>query len=181
MRGCWTVLAGSLATISAAGPAQACTIYYPQDLEDLRSADVVVLGRITNYEIVARRDPRPEDRTHFWGSGHARFDLVVDEVLAGRAGTRLSVAWINSTFAMPRAMSSGQYLIALVDPGFRPVPLRGPGNIILSAPEKGLLIPLQAHCSEAFMFESMSEEALAVRRILDQGRSREASPGRDSR
>ena len=124
-------------------------MYVRPNLADVRLADVVVIGRISNYRIV-RNEPGLV-------SGHARFDVQVDEVLVGRASGRLSVTWYNSTFAVPDQMPAGTYLIAL----------RRPGSTIMPSPDPNALTPLQAPCSSAFILEIGSEEAGIVRWFLD--------------
>ncbi|MEA3014077.1 MAG: hypothetical protein QOD42_2622 [Sphingomonadales bacterium] len=159
----------------------------PLNVYDIRYADVVVLGRIVDYRIVldpiARRDRRNmlahspgmrvEERRRLrrqtsFLSDYARFDVMVDDVLVGRAGAMLIVTWDNSTFDEPRSMPPGPFLIALRDPGSRSPPLRGPSATILPNREPRSLTVLQAACSSPFIFESASNEAAAVRWILAQ-------------
>src|SRR5687767_519913 len=104
------------------------------ELPDVRFADVVVVGRIANYRIVLDQEIRGQRRqslakpnlspylrrlyetqTSFL-SDYARFDILVDEVLVGRAGRRLTVTWNNSTFSEPASMAAGPFLIALRNP-----------------------------------------------------------------
>ena len=154
--------------------AQACPMHIPLDLADVRQADAVVVGRVTGYRIVldqeARRERREqlrdpnfggafrdslERQTGFLGD-HARFEVAVDKVLAGQAPGRIRVAWDNSTFAEPRRMPPGPYLIALVAP--RPSDPAG-----RDAPVYRLL---QQPCSGAFLLKEDSAQAEAVRRVL---------------
>ncbi|HKP25763.1 MAG TPA: hypothetical protein VJV39_17980 [Dongiaceae bacterium] len=152
----------------------------PLELADIKYADVVVVGRISNYAIV--RDPTirqelanspdisPQRRESlenesFLGD-YARFDVLVDEVLVGKAPQTLVVTWDNSTFAEPKAMPSGPFLIALRDPRFGTLPLRGPSATILPNPEPASMTVLQAPCSDPFIFASDSEKARAILQIL---------------
>lgn len=186
MQSSWTAAALTFVMMSAAVPAHACRISVPLDLDDVQHADVVVVGRITKYEIVLDRIARqnrqimlakspqmPPELRKIWESqtrflsDYARFEIVVDEVLAGKARKTLSVTWDNSTFGEPESMPSGQFLIALRDPSSRLPPLRGPSATILPNRELGSLTVLQAPCSSAFIFESAGEQAGAIRRILD--------------
>lgn len=165
-----------LALVAIGTPAQACRIPAPPDLNDVQHADAVVVGSIVNYRIVrdpiARRDRqrtlakspgmRPELRKLLEGqtnflSDYARFDVVVDQVLVGEEREILSVTWDNSTFLEPETMPSGPFLIALHDPSASTLPDRDLGSLTV----------LQAPCSIAFMFESGSDEAGAIRGILD--------------
>ena len=99
-------------------------------------------------------------------SDYARFDVVVDEVLVGKAPKTFSVTWDNSTFGEPETLPSGPYVIALRDPAAAMPPIRGPSATIVANPDPGTLTLLQAPCSSPFMFESTSEEAAAVRKLL---------------
>ena len=154
------------------------------ELADVRFADAVVVGRIANYRIVldqeirrqrrqllAKPDLSPylrrlyETQTSFL-SDYARFDILVDEVLIGRPGRRLTVTWDNSTFSEPASMPRGPFLIALRSPRSKMPPLRGPSAYIAPNPEPDTLTMLQAPCASPFLFEHGSEEARAVRRII---------------
>jgi hypothetical protein len=158
-------------------------MYVRPNLEDVNYADVVVVGRISNYRIVRdeafrRRmlaSPRLsaemrriyEDRRQRLLPDHARFDILVDEVLVGRAPRRLSVTWDNSTFGEPDRMPAGSYLVALRRPASPIPPLRGPSATIMPNPDPNSLTLLQAPCSSAFIYEIGTEQARNVRRILD--------------
>lgn len=171
----------ALAAVTAAAPARACRIYVPLNIEDVRFADVVVVGRIANYRIVrdhefrrkmlASPHMRPEDRKHYGPTSsllpdYARFEIVVDEVLAGTAPKRIVATWDNSTFGEPETMASGPFVIALRRPASPIPPLRGPSATILPNREPGSLTLLQAPCSSPFMFESNSDHARTVRRMM---------------
>lgn len=106
------------------------------DLHDVEFADVVIIGRISSYEVVL--DPVVRERhqktlarfpdmrktlgdiTGFL-TDYARFDVLVDEVLRGAAPENLTVSWDNSTFSEPKDMPPGPFLIALREP-FSPLP-----------------------------------------------------------
>ena len=185
MKGYWVGAALTFAIVTASEPAHACMIFGGLDLNDIHYADVVVIGRISNYKIVIDtvvRQKRKEmlasspdmpvelrkiltEQTVFL-SDYARFDVQVDEVLVGKAPKTLSVTWDNSTFGEPEKLSAGPFLIALRDPSSGLPPLRGPSATILSNPEPGSLTVLQAPCSKAFIFENSGEKADAVRQIL---------------
>ncbi|WP_395022720.1 hypothetical protein [Dongia sp.] len=174
-----------LALTSAAAPAQACMAVAPLEPADIKYADVVVIGRIANYTIVLDQAWREEMKKRAQEPGispelkefyltdrgfltdYAKFDVLVDEVLVGKAPEALTVTWDNSTFSEPESMPSGPFLIALTDPrkGLM-LPLRGPSATIMPNPEPAALTVLQAPCSDAFIFETTSEEARASLRIL---------------
>jgi hypothetical protein len=173
--------AAVLAAAIATAPANACRMYAPFHVEDVRYADVVVVGRIANYRIVRDtefrrkmlKSPhlRPEDR-EFYESGttllpdYARFDVEVDQILFGTAPRRLAVTWDNSTYGEPETMAAGPFLIALRRPASATAPLRGPSATIWPSREPGTLTVLQAPCSGAFILESQSDQARTIRRIL---------------
>lgn len=174
--------AAAAAAAALPGSVHACMVSVPQKLEDVRYADVVVVGRIANYRIIRdeafrRRMLRlpnlPADLRKTYQdpkkgllTDYARFDITVEEVLAGRAPPRLSATWDNSTFPEPDRMKPGRYLIALRRPSSASPPLRGPSATIMPNREPKALTLLQAPCSSAFLYEAGSGEARAIREIL---------------
>jgi hypothetical protein len=180
----WVMAAAATAGLPAAS--HACRMYVSPTFEDVRFADVVVIGRVVNYRIV--RDEA--FRRRMLGSPHltadmrriyedpkegllpdyARFEVQVEEVLVGRAPRKLSVTWDNSTFGEPDHMAAGPYLIALRRPASPVPPLRGPSGTIFPSPDPKALTLLQAPCSSAFIFGLGSQEARSVRKILDSRR-----------
>ena len=177
----WVAPFVALAAMMAAAPAQACRMNTPLNIEDVQFADVVVVGRIANYRIVrdhefrrkmlASPHMRPEDRKRYGPRtgllpDYARFEILVDEVLAGTAPRRLIATWDNSTFGVPETMAPGPFLIALRRPTSPIPPLRGPSATIWANREPGSLTLLQAPCSRPFMFESGSDHAMTVRRMM---------------
>src|SRR5688572_24038050 len=74
-------LASMAATALVAAPAQACMSRGALDLNDLRYADAVVVGRIANYRRI---------RDDEIGFGYARFEIEVTETLEGRAPRRVT-------------------------------------------------------------------------------------------
>jgi hypothetical protein len=178
MRQPWTAAAFALLALSAASPAPACRAAAPLNLDDVRYADAVVVGRIARYELVLDSAIRrhlgelaADPRARFLPD-YARFEVVVDEVLLGNVGRTISVTWDNSTFPEPETMPAGPFLIALRDPRSASPPLRGPSATIVPNREPRSLTVLQAPCSTPFIFERASPEATEIRRILSQ------SPGR---
>ena len=177
----WYLPAAALA-LAASGTAHACVISARLVYEDVKYADVVLLGRVSNYRIVRdvefRRkmlsNPKlsAELRKLYEGpaslmSDYARFDIAVDKVLVGAAPSTVSVTWDNSTFGEPEDMAAGPFLIALRQIRSTMPPLRGPSATILPNREPALMRVLQAHCFRLFMFESDSEDARAVLAILN--------------
>jgi hypothetical protein len=181
MRRSW-FLAATILGLAAGQPAIACRIHAGIAFEDVRYADLVVVGRITGYRIVRDEafrqrmlsNPKltPDMRELYKGPGsllpdYARFDIEVQEVLVGQAPRRLSVTWDNSTFGEPKTLPPGPYLIALRKPSSAPPPLRGPSATVFPTPEPDLHTLLQAPCASPFLFEAASDDAGKVRRLLD--------------
>lgn len=177
----WIAVITSTAAILPSS-AHACIVYVPLKLEDVSYADVVVIGHIDNYRIIrneAFRKQRlalpdlPEDLRKTYQdpkqslmSDYARFDVQVEEVLAGQASGRLSVTWDASTFAEPDEIAPGRYLIALRRPGSASPPLRSPSATILPSPDTNALTLLQAPCSGAFIYPAESDAVQNIRGIL---------------
>ena len=162
-----------LVTVFAAKPANACVVMADLKPEDIKYASVVVVGRIVDYKIV-----RPQDEvSKHWRkangqkdilSDYARFNVVVEEVLAGQSPKTISVTWDNSTFDEPRRMGKQAYLIALRQPGSELPPLRGPSATILPSQEPDLFTVLQASCAPAFIFDASSATAKKIQHMLKQ-------------
>jgi len=182
MRGFWFA-ALNLVTMVAAMPSVACMMPAERDLHDIKYADVVVVGRIVDYRIVrdpvarqryrdmlARspelRETMPKEPRSFM-TDYARFDIVVGEILRGKASDRLAVTWDNSTFGEADDLGSDAFLIALRDPKSPMPPLRGPSATVAPNPAPATLTVLQAPCAAPFIFESSSKEAAELRRMLD--------------
>lgn len=177
----WSIVPVIIAALSASAPAHACRTMAPLDLNDVNYADVVLVGRVSNYGIVRDEEFRrgmlnnpklpPDMRRLYEGptvlmGDYARFDVQVEEVLAGVAPERLAATWDNSTFGIPDTMPTGPFLFALRKPSSRIPPLRGPSATVMPSREPNALTVLQAPCSRPFMFESGSREARGVRAIL---------------
>ena len=175
-----------LLSLGANATASACEVSVPLKLDDVRYADQVVVGRISHYRIVRDMqfrhkmlaDPTlsADERKFYSGSAglisdYARFDIDVDEVLVGRAPHRMTVTWDASTFAEPDTMPAGPFLIALRTGLSTIPPLRGPSGTHLPNPDLARPTVLQAACSEAFIFESASDQARKIRAILKLHRS----------
>lgn len=155
------------------------------ELDDIKYASVVVIGRIVDYEIVLDQAVRKkwkemlersaDKSTESWRldseqkrflSDYARFKVLVDKVLVGQPPNVISVTWNNSTFGEPEKMKEGPYLIGLREPGSKSPPLRGPSATILPSPEPKSLTVLQAPCAPAFILEATSAEAKKIREML---------------
>ena len=144
MRNCLYAIAFGLSVVLVAKPTNACMTIEALRLDDIKYASVVVIGRITNYEVVldqavrqerkkelARPNLSPEfrkvlsEQKHFM-SDYARFNVVVDEVLVGKPQEVLYVTWDNSTFGEPEKLEEGLFLIALREPDAKIPPASRP-------------------------------------------------------
>lgn len=156
------------------------------DLTDVKYADVVVIGRVSDYEHVLDPEARKrrEDvmrtaseplkviigKQSRFLSDYVRFQVNVDEVLSGDAANEFAVTWDNSTFGEPKMIKPGSYLIAVRKSGTQRPPLRGASATIMPTPEPDKMTVLQAPCASAFFFHAESKEAQGIRRILSTDR-----------
>lgn len=183
------MIAGAAASLLGTAPAHGCMTDAALNLEDVRYADVVLVGRISNYRIIRDMEFRrnklaspklsAEERAFYSGAGglmsdYARFVVNVDQVLRGKVPPSIVVTWDNSTFGEPDKMMPGPYLLALRRSSSRVPPLRGPSATVSPSREPSRLTVLQAPCSGAFIFGSESGEARVVRQML-KGRTERAS------
>ncbi|MCL2021192.1 MAG: hypothetical protein FWG81_03600 [Betaproteobacteria bacterium] len=156
-----------LACTFVSQPVHACIMLAPLELEDIRYADVVVIGRIVDYKIIlasefrkqklADPDLSPEGRKLYeiqsFIDDYARFEVQVQEVLKGKKELKLITAtWSNFSFRAPEEWFTGPFLIALRDPHSKIPPLRGPSATIMPNKEPDTLTVLEAPCAPAFMF-----------------------------
>lgn len=172
-----------LAGLSFGQPAQACAVFVPRNPDDIRHADVVVIGKIVNYHIVldqaARRQrqqmlanavympPKYRDllsKQESFLSDYAEFDVIVEKTILGKSKKILNVTWQNSTFGEPTTMPPGPYLIALSRPTSAP-PLRGQTRNISNLQNRTAFTPVQAVCSSPFILQNKTDQDDALRRL----------------
>jgi hypothetical protein len=181
MKPCWAITVAVLPLALISGPAHACRMHAKLQLSDVSNADVVLVGRVSNYRIVRDVEFRrkmlaspklpPDMRKFYEGpngliSDYARFDVQVDRVLIGKVAARISVTWDNSTFGEPETMAAGPFLMALRRADSKMPPLRGPSATVLPSRDPGLLTVLQAPCSSPFLFTAGDENARIVESIV---------------
>lgn len=144
----------ALALMLASEPALACRFQREPNLNEVKQADLVVIGKITEYQVIR----------HEGVGSYSRFVIQVEQVIVGKASDRLPVTWENSTFGQPEKIAEGQYLIALH--------AGSTGNYITGSPhrEPNVMSVLQEPCSRALMFEVSSNEARITRDILAAGK-----------
>lgn len=183
MRGSLFVAIVVVGAIAGAQSASACYSIEALDLNLVKLADIVVVGRITNYRLVPFPvDPATKERRErFFGKmppelrkqlgypiqdyPYAIFDIAVDEVLFGNAEQKLNVTWRYGISREIEQMSQGQYLVALQNREAPPPSPDGSNfhpNILPDRPNV-----LQPRCRGGFVFRADSESANAVRAILE--------------
>jgi hypothetical protein len=163
--------------------AAACVMIWPLKLEDVRRADVVVIGKISDYrffrdEALRRKmlsspnlapDLREayEDSNRVWWSDYGQFEIEVDQVLAGRAPRKVLVIMRGSSLPPPTQMDPGRYLVAL----HRASPAR-PFETRASSPsyDPNALTPLEQPCAGAFIFKADSTSARTIQGFLQKRR-----------
>lgn len=145
-------LAVAVVTMLASQPALACRVTSELNLPDIKNADLVVVGRITEYEVI-------RDKGYY-----ARFTVRVEEVLIGDVRQTFTVRWDNSTFGVPNDMDRGPLLIALRAPSTETSASATMPQNPRQNPD--IMTVFQAPCSPAFIFEISSDEARITRDIL---------------
>ena len=161
-----TIIMGLVALLltGVSSAVHACPMWRPIDLNLVSEAELVVVGRITDYTSILGPTPAKP------AIPHARFKVLIDEVILGQTAKKaIPVVWINSTFGEPQTLLPGPWLIALHDLNTFPRD-RSIGEYVKPALEPGTMTILQAPCSSAFLFENASNEAAAVRNLLTRKR-----------
>jgi len=161
------------ALLFVAQPVQACVTYADMDLKDIFSADAVVTGRVSDYEIVEVGERGPL-------ADYARITLRVDDVIAGdltgRMGENnlLTITWRNSTFGEPETLGEGgrynrspRLLIALRDPQLAQSGTALDNWALLLNPEPDSLTVSQAPCSSAFIFRADNPYGVMLQQVLE--------------
>ncbi|MCW1431588.1 hypothetical protein OLX23_20950 [Novosphingobium sp. JCM 18896] len=172
------------ASIFSTEPANACIDIAPFKFEDIRYADAIVVGRISNFHVVLdqrarddraemlkRPDLSPEFRAMMenqsgWITDYAEFDVNVHQTITGNVPRKLVVTWDNSTFSEPEVFPAGPYLIALRRPQSMIPPLRGGSATVLPTQRPDLFTVLQAPCAGVFILDSSQENIADAQRAL---------------
>lgn len=145
-----TLIVG-FAVVSAPVPALACVVAMPWNPAEVKQAEVVVMGRLTNHDLVRVRRVR-DVSGKAWSVGQAEFDLTVERALVGETPRRIRVKAGKSTLAHFAELPEGRYLVALERPRQH---------------DDGTFTLFQRPCSSAFLMKSGSAKALAVLRVLE--------------
>lgn len=115
--------------------ATACQFSSVLKAEQVNSADVVVIGRVTNYQVIRDEKSRAERREYLrtakglsrenrdllsnqkdYITDYARFTLLVSEVLRGEVPKAITVTWDASTFSEPSTFPSDLRIVGLMKP-----------------------------------------------------------------
>ncbi|MDR2113420.1 MAG: hypothetical protein LBQ62_10035, partial [Candidatus Accumulibacter sp.] len=113
-----TLIALAFCFLLASPQAHACLMNARLELNDIKYADVVVIGRITDYKVVLdqeirQRQKEPVASNMRFMSDYARFRILVDEVLVGKAPKILLATWSHVWFGKSDKMEKVQFLIGL--------------------------------------------------------------------
>lgn len=167
--------------------ALACQFSSPLRAEQISSADVVVIGKVTNYHIVRDEDSRARRRedcrkaksfsSKRWAeegwkalcaqkdfiSDYAQFTIIISDVLKGRAPRSITATWDASTFSEPNTFPSDLRLIGLRKPDVA-------GGRLASNPmykqRSRFYFVMQVPCSGAFIIPANSDFAQEVKSFL---------------
>lgn len=145
------VLIVGFAVVIAPVPALACVVAMPWNPADVKQADVVVMGRLTNHGLVRVRRVR-DVSGKARSVGETEFDLTVEQALVGETPRRIRVKAGKSTFAHFAAIPEGRYLVALNRPRQH---------------DGGTFTLFHRPCSGGFLMKSGSARAVAVLRVLE--------------
>jgi len=176
MRFLRTLIVSFVSSTLTCGAASACILSANQDLNDISSADMVVVGKIQNYQIVedtiateAVRNGRTEflenvpvnlKDTHNNEAEisveYARFEIEVDEVLLGTVSGTISAVWPSYEFVESGKTPNVPFLIALRRSTSSMPALRG----------QVVWMVLGDHCTGSFLFANASANATTVRQLL---------------
>lgn len=152
-----SALVALFATIPAT--AEACIDIAPFVVDDIRKADVVLTGKLIDYEII---DGPKEYSLNKYGL----LTFRVEGVFKGKVARDVQLYWWNSTFNMPEQMDEGKrMIIAAVDTG-KPLPLRSGSAYVQGSMRPDLLNVLQAPCSAPFIFPYTETTVVNVASVL---------------
>jgi len=174
--------------------AEACMMMAHRVMNDIKLADVVVIGSIRNYRIIEDTEIRERRKKQCaekrialkslckqqgFLSDYAQFEIEVETVLKGSPASMVTATWDNSTFGEPTRLGeeNQRFLVALRASGSNIPPLRGPSAFIAPNPDPELLAVLQAPCAPPFIFKFPGDAASDAKDALE-GKLR-TEPDRD--
>lgn len=150
-------IGGALALLAPVA-AQACIEFMESSLEDIRRADVILVGNMVSYEIVER------DSGHGYPLEEGLLTINVARAIKGSAPSTVRLVWPNSSFAFPPDMLGFQpaiYAATYDQSGFRRT-----GS---PAPQSSQLYLFQPPCSGSFTLPHSAADEDVVRHVLAGG------------
>jgi hypothetical protein len=142
--------------------ADACIDIAPFVVEDIRQADVVFTGTLSDYEV-------KEGPKRYSLNKYGLLTFHVDGVLKGEIERDVQIYWWNSTFNMPEKMDLGERMIVAVVSSDKSLPLRRASAYVIGSMRPDLLQVLQAPCSASFTFPYNVDTEVNLRAVLAGG------------
>ena len=173
------IVLGFVACVLMSGSAKACNPPPRFDVNDIESAELVVVGSIVNYQfvkdlkgrerLIQRVEGHPDIQKYLLENpdlgrkdDHARFEIKIDEVILGPPQKTISAVWFNSTFGIHETYPEGPFLIAL-----HSLPASFQSPAIKSDLDPVPWNVLQAPCSQPFIISTGGPTEAEIRRILE--------------
>ncbi|OJW70798.1 MAG: hypothetical protein BGO57_03895 [Sphingomonadales bacterium 63-6] len=153
-------IAGSFLLLSPTS-ADACIIFTPAKLEQIRQADVVFTGDIVSYDILEHDGP-------FFPTETGLITVKVRSTIKGTLPPAVRLTWYNSTFELPSDLLAFRPAILAATYGGSDYP-RGPNLPDAGNPSTDNLILFQPPCSSEFILPHSSAGEEVVRRVLNGG------------
>jgi len=163
-------------------PAHACQDLRGLQLDDVRYADLVLVGRVQNYRIVRdelerqairrlskdpahgdlfKRDLERVQRGDLMSGDYAKFDVLVHRQLSGKSPTVLTVT-LNDPFKKFQDIAGRTYAFALLSLSSNSAPGSRDLRLYLANREPDLPTVIIVPCSGTFMFEVASPDGQAL-------------------
>ncbi|KQV19709.1 hypothetical protein ASC97_28995 [Rhizobium sp. Root1203] len=170
-----TIAVTHMAVLVASSPAMACLVSKPLHPSDFTTAEIIIVGRVTNYEAVA--DPIATERTRrlletspsrrlrakdYKSISYGRLDLEIDDVLKGKLPAQFAIYWLPGTAGPSDTLAPGRYILGL---GRVDTLSTHYENRLLLLPLDALTIGEKA-CAGAFITQYSSELGKKVGELL---------------
>ncbi len=148
------VTAFGLALILSGSSAHACLTYRSSSVFDLLHADAIVVGNVTNYELVTETSGRVL---------HGQFQIDAVQILTGWVDQPLTVNWSNHVFGIPETWSTpNPILFGLRYPDKRSLDEQMRDSFVYSTTDDQAPVILQRNCSSAHIYRLHSSVVKAV-------------------
>lgn len=151
-----------LALLISTGLAQACLVASHYDIEDVLSADILVVGRVESYKVTEWLNPARSPNLAI----SADIEVRVDEVLVGSVPEGFRATWSDPYGGLSLPLPNEHFLM-----GFRHSnsKKRRPWEDTLTADRSSAKLPLSLlhkPCAESFIFSTPSEYTRYIRQLL---------------